>query len=153
VGTQGADHRSRSSPGWLVSAPYQRIDPEMFEHGGLGSLQGLAGCRGGFLRTQKLPGGATGVSLAAGPGRQPCAIVLLGLLAERAAGTRVASQGRNRGSSTSPTPLANDPPWNAEDGPENTSNYYDRDSQEPKRADSQTGFGGPLCDATPPMRV
>src|SRR2546430_16842877 len=115
----------------------------MFEHGGLGSLQGLAGCRGGFLRTQKLHGSATGVSLAAGPGRQPCAIVLLGLLAERAAGTRVASQGRNRRGSTSPTPPANDSPWNAQDGPEKTSNRDERDSQEPKRADSQNGIVGP----------
>src|SRR2546425_4351326 len=63
---------------------------KLFEHRSVESLQGVAGCRGGFLRTQELLGGATGVSLAAGPGRQPRAIVLLGLLAERAAGSRVA---------------------------------------------------------------
>src|SRR5436309_16100990 len=117
--TQVADHRSRSSPGWLVSAPYQRIGPEVFEHEGVGSLQGLAGCRGGFLRTQKLPGGATGVSLAAGPGRQPCAIMLLGLLAERAAGTRVAGEGGDRTSTARAEPVGKQPPWVAYGGAAN----------------------------------
>src|SRR6266487_3559216 len=153
MATQGADHRSRSSPGWLVSAPYQRIGPEVFEHGGVGSLQGPAGCRGGFLRTQKLLGSATGVSLAARPSGQPCAIVLLGLLAERAAGTRVADQGRNRGSSTSATSLANHPAWNAQDGPEGPSDCHDTDSQDLERADPEIGFGAALCDAASPVRV
>src|SRR6266705_22236 len=120
---------------------------------GLSSLQRIAGCGGSFLRTQELPGSPPGASPPARSGGQPRALVLFGLLVERAFGRRMARQGRDPRGSAHLAPPADHTAGLLADGQTCSARPHDPNPQEHERTITKIGPGFTLRGTTKTLGV
>jgi len=80
-----------------------------------------------------------------------CALMLYGLLVERAPGQGMAGQRRDGGSSACPASLANHPPGPPANGPSRSAHADDRSPHEFEPPNPEAGLGTALCGTAQPV--